>query len=52
MKACKAYIIKSNTIIKFKSNNQILYCAITLKFIERNFKIIGEICERDPDKWR
>ena len=30
--------------------NQISYCTIVLKFIERNFKIIREICERDPDK--
>ena len=30
--------------------SQILFCTISLKFIERNFKIIREICERDPDK--
>ena len=32
--------------------SRILYCTIDLKFIKRNFKIIQEICERDPDKWR
>ena len=32
--------------------NQLLYCTIDLKFIRRNFKIIREICERDPDKWK
>ena len=31
---------------------RILYCTITLKFIEINFKIIREICERDPHKWK
>ena len=32
--------------------NQFLYCTITLKFVKRNFKIIREICERDPEKWK
>ena len=32
--------------------NQLLYSTIDLKFIRRNFKIIREICERDPDKWK
>ena len=32
--------------------NQLLYCTINLKFIRGNFKIIREICERDPDKWK
>ena len=32
--------------------NQFLYCTINLKFIRRNFKIIREICECDPDKWK
>ena len=32
--------------------NRFLYCTITLKFVKRNFKIIREICERDPEKWK
>ena len=32
--------------------NRISYCTITLKFIQRNFKIIRQICKRDPDKWK
>ena len=32
--------------------NGISYCTSTVKFIERNFKIIQEICEHDPDKWK
>ena len=32
--------------------NRLLYCTIDLKFIRRNFNIIQEICEHDPDKWK
>ena len=32
--------------------NQLLYCTIDLKFIRRNFNIVREICEHDPDKWK
>ena len=32
--------------------NQILYCAVPLKCIYTNFKIIWEICKHDPNKWK
>ena len=32
--------------------NRLLYCTIDLKFIRRNFNIVREICEHDPDKWK
>ena len=35
-----------------EDHNQLLYCTIDLEFIRRNFKIIQEICKRDPDKWK
>ena len=32
--------------------NQIQYCAVSLRFIQINFRVIEEICESEPDNWK
>ena len=32
--------------------NQITYCTVPLSYIHSNFKVIGEICKHNEDRWK